>query len=235
VARAKRTERAEVRRRYRQTLAAETAGADVTPDATIPAAARTPATRAPAAPPAATTPAQRPTLLSSLRGAVGPADVRGDLAALPFLATRTKAIWVPLLAAVATAVVAFAAGAQGNIVVVLLFQAFLVPPPMAASFLGGILAPRASWLVGGIVGLAAGILFSIVIVAAPDATLYGLFRADPSVPVPQDFRAQYVAQALVLSPLLGLVVGAFAGFYRRFLRVMNPNSQRRQARAGGRR
>jgi hypothetical protein len=235
VARAKRTERADARRRYRQTLAAETAGAEVDSDAAIPAAARPPASRAPAA--SATTPAtpQRRSLLGSLRGAIAPADIRGDIAALPWLATRTRALWVPLLAIVATTIAAFAAGAGGDIVVVLLFQAFLVPPPMAASFLGGILAPRASWLVGGIVGLAAAVLFSIVIVAAPDATLYGLFRADPSAPIPPDFRAQYVAQALLLSPFLGLAVGAFAGFYRRFLRVMSPNAQRRQARPSGRR
>ncbi len=38
----------------------------------------------------------------------------------------------------------------------------------------------------------------------------------------------YMLYGLVLSPLSGLAIGGFAGFYRRFLRRANPNAGKRQ-------
>ena len=166
----------------------------------------------------------RPSITGAFRSAIGRADVRGDLRAMPHIILRTRAVIVPTVLIVVTGLVALVTGAQGNFITVIAFQAFLIPPPLAASFLGGILAPRAAWLVGGLVGLISAIVFSIVILVAPDDTLRGLFRA--SGVVPDGFRQAYAAQAFLTAPLLGVAVGAFAGFYRRFLRSSSMNANR---------
>jgi hypothetical protein len=237
VARAKSTERAEARRRYRQTLAAEEAEQAAThaqPAQAAAAASKPPPSRASATQSSATPAGTRPSLLGSFRAAIAPADIRADLAALPGIVLRTRAVIVPALLSGAAAVLAFAVGAQQNIVAVLAFQALLVPPPMATSFLGGILAPRAAWLVGGLVGLIAALIFAVVILFAPAATIAGLFRSTVES-VTDSVRASYALQAVVVSPFLGIAVGAFAGFYRRFLRSANPNARSSQKRAPARR
>ena len=109
-------------------------------------------------------------------------------------------------------------GGTSNPWFVLAGQALVYPPPMATSFLAGILAPRASWLAGGIAGLAAAIGFSVLILASPT------FPTGPDAPS----RESLIGYALVSSPTFGLAIGAFAGFYRRFLQLSNPNRGRRQ-------
>ncbi len=232
MARAKRTDRAEARRRYRQNqleeaaapnaLAADGSGAAAMAAATPAAPTRTAAPRAQGAA------GPRPGILGTFRAAAAPADIAGDLRALPSL-LRTRAAIVPVALILASLVVSFALGAQGGLIPALLFTAFLAPPPMAASFLAGILTPRASWLLGLLTGLVAGIGFAIVILFAPDAVILGLFRASP--PIPAGFREAYAMQGLLVSPLMGLGVGAFAGFYRRFLRMAGPQQPTKQ---GGR-
>jgi hypothetical protein len=217
VARAKRTDRADARRRYRQNHLEQAALPDeLAADGSATLAGK-PASARPAQPRAST---GKPGFLSAFRLAAAPADVRADIRALPEL-LRTRAAIVPGVLILASLVVTFALGATGNIIPALMFQAFLAPPPMAASFLAGILAERAAWLLGLLAGLAAGVAFVIVMLLAPDDVLLGLFRADTAIPA--GFRETYAIQALALSPLMGLATGAFAGFYRRFLRMASPN------------
>ncbi len=91
MARAKRTERADARRRYR----AATAGA---PPRSTPSTRPRPGSRGPARlarstpsrpAPGAPTPA-RPGFLGALRAAAGPVDIRGDLRALPSIVLRSQ-------------------------------------------------------------------------------------------------------------------------------------------------
>jgi hypothetical protein len=89
---------------------------------------------------------------------------------------------------------------------------------MATSFLGGILAPRAAWLVGGVTGLIAGAIYALLVMTYPIPETPGI--ADPGA-----LRAEAALFALVSSPLLGVAVGAFAGFYRRFLRRAAPGQR----------
>jgi F0F1-type ATP synthase assembly protein I len=223
VARAKRTDRAEARRRYRQAMAeaegqdgdgVETAlGAPATSDRSGPQKEHRPLPQT-----GAQTPPSRLSLLDSLRWAFQPADIRGDLALLPWLVTRTKAIWVPALLTVASALAFLFLGPQENALALLGFQAFVVPPPMAAAFLAGLLTPRAAWLAGGITGLIAAIVYVAVVFAYPDTS-----AATSAGPAARQNAALF---ALLVSPTVGLAVGAFAGFYRRFLRAANPNPQR---------
>ncbi len=237
MARAKSTDRAEARRRYRQTVAAEEAAFDEGLDAAvaaddIPAAAR--AHRQPVrnAPP--TPAAVRPSLLSALRGALAPADIGGDLRALPQIVLRTKAFALPAALSVLAGAGFLVTAPSSNIVAVLAFQAFVVPPPMAASFLGGLFAPRAAWAVGGLVGMAAAIVFAVVAVVYPETSSS---VAPGTVASTLAQRQDAIVFALVASPTMGVAVGAFAGFYRRFLRSASTNQPRsnRQKRAATRR
>jgi hypothetical protein len=228
VARAKRIDRAEARRRYRQTLATESASA-ADADATAASSDATAASRTAKRPPtqskAAAAPAGRPSLTGALRIAAQPADIRGDIAALPFLALHTRALWVPVVLTFASGIAFVLLGPQKNVVAVLAFQAFVVPPPMAASFLGGILAPRGAWLIGGIVGAVAAIVFAAVALVYPDTSgvTSGVGEASQ--------RQAAVLFGLVVSPALGIAIGAFSGFYRRFLRLSNPPSGQRSSKS----
>jgi uncharacterized membrane protein len=229
VARAKRIDRAEARRRYRQTLAVESADTTIADETTASAGtAARPAKRGPTPSKATGSTASagaRPSLTAALRIAAQPADIRGDIAALPFLALHTKALWVPVLLTVASGIVFVVLGPQKNMIAVLAFQAFVVPPPMAASFLGGILAPRGSWLVGGIIGLAASIAFAAVALVYPDTSGVAGAVGEASQ------RQAAVLFGFVVSPGLGIAIGAFAGFYRRFLRLSNPTGQQRSSKS----
>ena len=220
MARAKSTARADARRRHRAATAAAAAEAPVL--AAAPAAPRSSsAGSGPAAP-------ARPGVLGSFRGAIRPVHLREDLVDLPRLATRTFAIWVPCLIVLAVAVVFEATGGniQSAVIPALAFNLFVFPPPLAAAFLAGILTQRSSYLAGGIVGLLGGILFSIYVLTAtfpPSST---------GAIITNDIRAQNALYAMVVSPVAGVAVGGFAGFYRRFLRMANPNAGNRSAARG---
>jgi hypothetical protein len=221
VARAKSTARAEARRRHRAATAAATAE-----DPALEAEMSGSAPRAKAAGPASR-PA-RPGMFGSFRGAIRPVHFREDLADLPRLATRTFAIWVPCLLILVIAIVFEASG--GNItsagIPALAFNLFVFPPPLAAAFLAGILTQRSSYLAGLIAGSLGGILFSIyVLTASFPASATGAI-------ITNDVRVQNALYALVVSPVAGVAVGGFAGFYRRFLRMANPNAGARSAARG---
>jgi len=219
VARAKRTQRADARRRYRQAVAAEESSGDAAATTAIPTAARADRPRSPAAP---TAPAERPSVVAAFRSSASPANIRADIAAFPSIARGSKAVWVPTLLSVAAGAVFVAFAGQDNAIVFLAFNALVQPPPMATAFLAGILAPRASWLAGGVVSLLSAVVYAIVVAIYPSA----------GTSVTPELRAQAILFALVASPLLGVAVGAFAGFYRRFLRTTNPSSGRSNGRKG---
>src|SRR5260221_431567 len=49
----------------------------------------------------------------------------------------------------------------------LAFQLFVLPPTIAGSFLAGILAPRATYIAGGIAALLGALVFAVAVVATP--------------------------------------------------------------------
>ena len=170
MARAKRTERAEARRRNRS-LAGAPQDLDLELDEAVdeeepsPAPARNyrarraelgTAARRDASPP------PRPGFVAGLRRAAAPADVVADLRALPSIALHSKALWVPLAAIGGVTALFFIPGISRNPLVALLGNLALQPPPMILPFLGGMLAPRGAWLVGGIVALANAIAYGLL-------------------------------------------------------------------------
>lgn len=219
MARAKSTDRAEARRRYRQTLSAEEAAALAEADATvdgsaIPAAARSGRPPAPKTAGAAAPAPVRPSLMAALSASFQPAPIKEDLRAVPQIVLRTKAFWAPAALSVVSGAAFLLVGQESNFVTVLAFQAFVYPPPMAVSFLGGLLAPRASWAIGGLVGLVASIVFIAVVFLYPESAA----GTTGAIGTATAQRQDAVVFALATSPTIGVAVGAFAGFYRRFLR-----------------
>jgi hypothetical protein len=224
VARAKRTERAEARRRYRAaTTGVEDEGEAVeSPEISAAALPRGYRGRRPASgSPASSAPAPSG-FVGSLRAAVGTVDIRGDLRAFPSIILRSKAGWVPALVILATTVAMLIPSLASNQLVVLAGNVILQPPPMIIAFLAGMLAPRGAWLMGGLLSLLAGIAYVLVVTVNTDSLFTPLgFTYVVSV----DQKLAYAQSVLVTAPVFGIAVGAFAGFYRRFLAMSTPQRQ----------
>jgi hypothetical protein len=212
VARAKRTARAEARRRSRAAQGAEFAETDEPIETTGAPSAQRPA--APAGPAKAPPPGTRMPFTAAVRASVHPVHVREDLASLPWIALHTKALWVPVLITVASLVAIVAT--HGGDLSLLLFAYFIQTPAIGGVFIAGFLAPRASWLLGVVVGLVAAACYSILVIAFP-STIYA------GVPPTPEQATQVAIGAFALSPVFGAFLAAGAAWYRRFLRLTAPS------------
>jgi hypothetical protein len=198
LARAKQSNRAEARRRYRQTIAqpadlAELEGEDGTPPPAAPSSRRAPKAAAPTA---------RPGLMSAFRGAYRPAHYREDLAALPAL---VRGRW--FLISLGLVLVGFVGAlALPNALTLFAFQTLTLPPAMIPIFLVGFTAPRASYLLGLIVGLIDIALYSfyVVYVAGP--------ASGSTIPI-----GDFLFSGLTVGLPASVLFAAGAAWYRRFL------------------
>jgi hypothetical protein len=152
---------------------------------------------------------------AAFRQSIHPINVRADLKALPKLATD-KALYIPVAITVGSTVLVLATGAT-NFASALLYTYFIQSPAIGGVFLAGFLAPRASWLLGVIIGLLSALCYTVVIAS-------GVLGA-PSDAAVRDV----VIAAFVLSPVLGGLFAAGAAWYRRFLQLSNPNRGRQAA------
>ncbi len=224
MARAKQTERAEARRRYRAAVVDGTEPVEGDDESAVTAAPRPPAGRARTAaqPARVDRGGERPGFVAALRKAAGAPDILGDIRALPATAIHSKALWIPVLVVVATTVLFFIPGMQRNPIVALLGNIALQPPPMILPFLAGMLAPRGAWLAGGVVGLVNVLAYAI---------LFASFTSSVETPLgftyilAGDQKVAIAINALVTAVPFGILVGAFAGFYRRFLSLSSPPRQ----------
>lgn len=218
MARAKRTERAAARRRYRAATEPELLETEAEEEEEHEAPA--PRRAAPPARPSSET--GRVGIGAALRSSFRPLRVREDLAMLPSL-VRHRSLWLPVavtvLGAGVVAVAGIGEGSALGVVGVLLFQYFLFPPALGGPFLVGFLAPRASWLLGVIVGLVAATCYSILILA---------FSVQITTATPDAAQIETAAiSSFFLSPIMGGLFAALAAWYRRFLSATNPNRGRR--------
>jgi hypothetical protein len=225
VARAKRTNRSEARRRYRAQLAAEgrlpedeleATATDQGGDparSTRQATGRQPqsatATRSTTLEPPRPAPAGG--IGNAFRGAFRPLTLREDLQLLPRLLVH-RAFWVPVLLSVITAVVLVAF--QGR-ELISQFAAtyFLAPPPIGGIFLAGFLAPRASYLIGALFGVVSAVLVTVA------AAFLAPVVEGAGTP------AEVASVAFLISPLAGIFFAAAAAWYRRFLYLASPARQ----------
>jgi hypothetical protein len=203
VARAKRTDRADARRRYRQVQGGDVE--DGEPMDAPPGAARGPRQDAPPA---------RPSITAAFRNAYRRANIREDIGYLPRLVmTRSFLISIALIVVGTAAFIT----APTNSIANLSFQALVIPPAMAPIFVVGFFAPRASYLLGLIVSIVDVVAYGIVVYSiVPDLSA--------------DERGQLVYSAISVGPLSGVFFAAAAAWYRRFLQLSNARAQgRRQA------
>jgi len=238
LARAKRTDRNEARRRYRaeQAALAETREPDEVDEPKPQPSGR-------GAKPSSANRAPRPSIVGAFRGAFRPLDLRGDLQAIPVVATHW-AVLVSVSVSVIASVVFIAAtndlGASLDVtkpnplegqsissasnLSYLVISLFVAPPPAAGAFLIGFTAKRASWIGGLIQGIVATVCYSAVILSPAGRVLTG--GADANT---------VVVSAVAFSPLGAAFFASTAAWYRRFLNMANPNRDaRRPARSNSR-
>jgi hypothetical protein len=218
LARAKNTDRASARRRHREQLrAAQVDDFDggLELDAGQDGAAAT----------------ASPQVGGSLRGAFRIPDWREDARLLPGVLRHNKKLWIPFVALAVSFVLALAlaqavvshAVIGGTIVsyehgrilpvgldsiVGMYVQLTLPPTALFVFFVGGFLAPRASYLIGALLGFIDGVLWSALFLLSPNA--------QPDAPgrvVAGDFAA-----ILLVAVLVGTLAAGFAAWYRNFLR-----------------
>ena len=129
---------------------------------------------------------------AAFRQSIHPVNLREDLRALPWLAVHTKALWLPALITIVSAI-AFTITAGSDFITRFGFAYFVQTPAIGSVFLAGFLAPRASWLIGAIVGTIAAIAYSAVIayVALGTVGRHARSRRDAllDLPLPGDGRA----------------------------------------------
>lgn len=208
MARAKHTTRADARRRYRQTVAQPIDGATEDEQDTS-----TPSTRPAPTSARSSGPAQpaRPGIMSAFRGAYRPARYREDIAALPLL-IRGKWFLISLALVLAGF---FAWVIVPSTITFFLFQTLTLPPAMVPIFLVGFTAPRASYLLGLIVGLVDIVLYSVYVVyiAAP--------ASSNAIPV-----GEFLFSGLTVGLPASVLFSAGAAWYRRFLALSNAGRPR---------
>jgi hypothetical protein len=214
VARAKRTARADARRRHRQDQGIHDESLDPTSEPAEPAANRPSATSDPA-------PGQRLGIAESFRRSFRPLDIRADLAALPSL-IRHRAFYLPALLTIASTGVVVATGGS-DVVSAFLYAYFIQTPAIGAVFIAGFMAPRASWLLGVVIGLLSAVCYTFIIQSGIAGSTSGGAAA-----------TDVVAAAFLLSPVMGALFASAAAWYRRFLQLSNPNRGRSRQRPAAR-
>lgn len=211
MARAKQTARSEARRRYRQastiTSEGEVETTEPTPrpnTLTSKTAARPNDRPKPAV-------AGRPGFMSAVRGAYHPAHIREDLRALPKLLTH----WSFLVS-----VVLVLGGAAAKLILPnytgteFAWQLLALPgSALAPQLVAGFFAPRASYLLGFIIGLEQGVVFTV---------LATMIAAQLGTPIPSDQVPNLLILSFVTGPISGLLFAAAAAWYRRFLALSSP-------------
>ena len=161
-------------------------------------------------------------------------NVVDDLRHLPEIFFSRKLVWLPfgLLAATFVLAVALINGAfdemDGPIRdgIQLYISLTLHPTSLFIFFIGGFLAPRGSYIVGGLLGLLSAIVYLSVVSLATDAARESMeaLTASSGGEVPQ-VSTDLILQTIAMGLAIGIGAGGFASWYRRFLR----SSQERAA------
>jgi hypothetical protein len=212
VARAKRTDRADARRRYRQAQVDPTegeldeGGQEPTPATTRRSAASTPAA------------GRRMGFTDAMRVAFHRPDLRSDIAALPWL-LRTRGFLIPLALVLVGMAAVFIA--PSNPAAGFFFQLIVLPPAMAPIFIVGFFAKRASYLLGFIIAVidTAGYLLFV----------YGVMPALATTPLDPARQQELAFSAIAVGPLSGVAFASGAAWYRRFLALTGGQRPRKPA------
>jgi hypothetical protein len=202
LAREKNTSRAEARRRSRVQLRSEMVADDEAADDSLDES----------------TPAAEPERKSLFKMP----NIREDVRALPGIFRARPLIWLPFALVVVgfvLALVLYGLPADLQSIALLYLQFVFTPQSLLMYFLAGFLAPRASYLVGAILGAINGGLFVVA---------FALTSGPTDTPLPASDFALGVVQYVLMGTLLGAVAGGFAAWYRDFLRGIQDRSRQRR-------
>jgi signal transduction histidine kinase len=153
-------------------------------------------------------------------------NVREDLKALPSILTSRRMVLLPLaLLVIGFILVLVFPGLSADLQVFAGYylQFFYVPPALFTFFLAGFFAPRASYLVGALYGLIAGVLWAVE---------FSGFIGPATTPTGEPSTSDPVATAgvaLVYGVIYGTLAAALASWYRDFLRGMQERGKQRRA------
>jgi hypothetical protein len=229
VARAKGTDRAEARRRYRAIVKAQEEAEDGSEGQAVvvsTAAGRNRGRASQALKPLQPAPGQRLGLIGAAKAAYRPVHYREDLRYIVPLVTRTHAVWPVLVITMVAVPLALtrptnATASSGDAVLgVLAF--WLSPTPLVPAMFAGFFAPRASWLVGAIDGFIVGAGLIVFVILAN-----GQLPAGDKIATDGILAA--TVQVMSLAIPMGAVIAAFTGWYKRFLTLSSGNGNRRKA------
>jgi len=170
--------------------------------------------------------AETPEETPQRRSAFAMPDVRSDLAALPQV-FRKPLVWLPfgLLLLAFGLEIARQSGAlpEGQVadIAILYIQLTLPPTSLFVFFIGGFVAPRASYLVGAILGIFDALLITILVVM-DQGSLEGAGITEVGS---EQTQLEDLVPLWGIAILVGIFAAGFAAWYRRFLR----SSQERAA------
>ena len=228
MARAKGTDRAEARRRYRAIVKAQEEAEDGSEGQAVvvsTAAGRNRGRASQALKPLQPAPGQRLGLIGAAKAAYRPVHYREDLRFIVPLVTRTHAVWPVLVLTIVAVPLALSRppNAPGNPDPVLSVLAFwLSPTPLVPAMFAGFFAPRASWLVGAIDGFIVGAGLIVYVILAN-----GQLPAGDKIATDGILAA--TVQVMSLAVPMGAVIAAFTGWYKRFLTLSSSPGNRRKA------
>jgi hypothetical protein len=219
VARAKSTERAEARRRYRAYLQeqAEAEGGHVEEDVGPGSQTAAKASRTAAAP--VVRPGQRIGIFSALRQATRPVHYFDDLRYAPTLIFKTNAIWPPALFSFAALAFGLTRTDYNDSSIGVILNFALPITPLVQPMLAGFLAPRATWLAGLISGVISGLCFEFLIIWYYTSHMANL---PANVTLSSSDYVPFTVQVVVTGMTFGALLGAASGWYKRFLTLAGP-------------
>ena len=228
MARAKRTDRAESRRRYRAYLAdqADAQGVSTEDDDTPEPQPTAKASRSAATP--VIRPGERVGIVSAFRLALRPVHYFDDLRYAPTLILKTNAIWPPALISLVSLAYALTRTDYNDSSIQFLISFALPMTPLIQPMLAGFFAPRATWLAGIIASVISGFCFEIMIIWWFSGHL-------GNVPANQRIASdQYISltlQVFLTALTFGALLGAASGWYKRFLNLAGGGGARNQKRS----
>lgn len=219
MARSKRLNRAEARRRYRAAQAATgEEGLDEALDEAPSASGRGARPgRQPAPAP------RRMGFMETFRAASRPLDLRGDLAYLPRLLLNPRAVWLPIALIAVGFAVRLATPDDDQGIPFLVFQLLAYSPPVLPAFVAGFFAPRASYLAGLVVGIVGTLAFATLALSRPELLV-------PPAEIPESEATAFVISSLLVSGSVTALYSTAAAWYRRFLAISS--AARRQMQGG---
>lgn len=152
-------------------------------------------------------------------------NVREDIAAVPDMFRTKRLLWLPFVLLLASFFVAVSGpfdridpSISGLLAI---FVSMVFRPDGLITFLiGGFLAPRASYLIGALLGVENAVLWGILLSVRSD-----LFSTTGPNGEPAGNPWVYIPYALVVGPL----AAAFAAWYRSFLNRMGSQGRDRRA------